>query len=266
MRWPRCAQKPQRLLHLDHRPAAKRVVARPIYRVQELRSIFILGGMSTRGLATLRRSVRARRFYEASLDIFWLVLLGLAIALPILTASPTLADDLVRYTVRVSFLYYALTVNLMLWLGPADWQAVSRPGRLTRRSWMLAWAAYLVHLAFAFALYHHGSHSEAVEHVREASGTGEGIYVSHLFTLLWTVDVAWWQLRPLAYAARSSWFDRLLHAFMLFLWFNGTVVYETGPIRWAGLLFFIELAGMLTYSQFSRRGHREHREKIENQS
>ena len=30
---------------------------------------------------------------------------------------------------------------------------------------------------------------------------------------------------------------------MAFIIFNGTVVYESGPIRWAGLLLFVETWG-----------------------
>jgi hypothetical protein len=203
---------------------------------------------SSAGSADTR--VRVSRFdhqLPRALNGLWPVLISAAILVPILNESSALADDLVRNTVRIAFLYYAVAVNLMLWLDEQGWQAATRFGRLARRTWSLAWTAYLVHLAFAFALYHHGSHTEAVEHVREASGIGEGIYVSHLFTLVWTADVIWWRLRPLSYAARSPWIDRLLHAFMLFLWFNGTVVYETGPIRWAGLLFFAALAVMAGY-------------------
>lgn len=172
----------------------------------------------------------------------WLVLMVAVIAAPVAAHSPNLGDDLVRNTVRVSLFYYALAVNVMIWLGPTGWQASTRWGRLARQAWSFGWAAYLVHLAMAFHFYHGWSHADAVEHVREASGFGEGIFVSHLFTLLWTVDVVWWQHRPMNYAGRSPWIDRVLHAFMLFMWFNGTVVYETGPIRWAGLVIFMELA------------------------
>ena len=62
-------------------------------------------------------------------------------------------------------------------------------------------------------------------------------FLSHLFTLLWTADVLSWWLAPSHYAVRSPWFDRLLHGVMLFVIFNGTVVYETGFIRWAGVAF-----------------------------
>jgi len=105
----------------------------------------------------------------------------------------------------------------------------------------------------AFHYAHHWSHAEAVEATRLRSGVGEGIYVSHLFTLLWTADVLWWWLRPRGYAARSPWVDRVLHGFMLFVIFNGTVVFEDGLIRWAGILLFVALAAVWLYRP-ARRG------------
>lgn len=187
--------------------------------------------------------------------VAWLLLLGGACAVPYLTASPSRADDLTRYTVRVTLLYYAAAASLMLLLRPGEWAAGSDRGWLARWLWTLAWAAYLVHLGMAFHHYHHWSHADAVEHTRAVSGVGEGIYVSHLFTLLWTADVAYGWLRPDGYAGRSPWFGRLLHGFMAFVIFNATVVYETGPIRWAGVLLFAELGAVLAYrSKLLSRG------------
>jgi hypothetical protein len=173
--------------------------------------------------------------------LVWSLLLSVVLGLPILTSSPALGDDLIRNTIRLSLLYYAIALNLMLTLAPAEWPARTPRGRLTRGCWTLAWLAYLVHLAMAFHFYHGWSHAAAVEHVRSVSGVGEGIFVSHFFTLVWTIDVLNWWLRPDAFARRSPWIDRALHGFMLFVVFNGTVVYEEGPIRWAGAVMFIEL-------------------------
>jgi hypothetical protein len=128
--------------------------------------------------------------------------------------------------------------------------------RLARWCWTLAWAAYLVHLAMAFHHYHHWSHAHAVEHTRSVSGVGEGIYVSHCFTLLWTVDVAWWWLRPETRARRSAWVDRSLHGFMFFMVFNATVVYESGLIRWAGVALTAWLAVLLLTASGACRGGR----------
>jgi hypothetical protein len=98
-----------------------------------------------------------------------------------------------------------------------------------------------------FHHYHHWSHADAVEHTEAVSGFGRGIYVSHLFTLVWTADVLSWWLQSARRALRPSWIDWLLHGFMAFVIFNATVIYETGPIRWAGLTLFTGLAGVWLY-------------------
>src|SRR5262249_39048481 len=149
--------------------------------------------------------------------------------------SPTLGDDLTRFTVRLALLYYGVAASFQLLLRPADWLARSVLGRLARWCWTLGWLAYLIHLAMAFHYYHHWSHANAVKPTHDVSGVGEGIYVSHLFTLAWTADVVWWWRRPEGYAVRPPWVGWLLHGFMLFMIFNATVVYEHGLIRWAGL-------------------------------
>jgi hypothetical protein len=61
---------------------------------------------------------------------------------------------------------------------------------------------------------------------------GEGIYFSYFFGIVWVADVVYWWLFPNRYSARPPWIDRLLHAFMLFMVFNGTIVFESSPIRW----------------------------------
>lgn len=171
----------------------------------------------------------------------WMLLLAVVAAIP--------GADPVRNTIRVSLFYYAVALNLMLWLRPAEWPVATPRGRLARTCWSLAWLTYLVHLSAAFHYTYAWSHSAAVEHTRTMSGIGEGIYVSHLFTLVWTADVLYWWLRPEDYAGRSPWVDRWLHGFMLFMVFNATVVYEAGPIRWAGAIFFVELAAVTLVKQ-----------------
>jgi hypothetical protein len=132
----------------------------------------------------------------------------------------------------------------MMRLTADDWRAETRVGKLARWCWTWGVVVFLVHLAMAFNYFHHWSHAQAFEHTRQVSGVGEGLYVSYLFTGLWTADAAWWWWRPQSYAARSAILDRTLHAFMLFVVFNGMVVFESGWIRWAGLLMFTGLAAV----------------------
>jgi hypothetical protein len=183
----------------------------------------------------------------------WAVALAGILAAPSLLPSADAGDDRTRNTVRLSLAYYAAAAALMLRLGGDDWAAATARGRLARACWTLAWAAYLVHLGMAFHYYHHWSHADAVRHTYERSGFGEGIYVSHLFTLAWTLDVVFWWLRPARYAARPAWVGRLLHGFMAFIIFNGTVVYETGFIRYAGALLFSALGVLWLHRRAARR-------------
>jgi len=187
--------------------------------------------------------------------IIWCVLLAAVLAGPTLIASTDPGDDLTRNTIRLALGCYGVAAILMLLLHPGEWAATSRRGELARWCWTLGWTTYLVHLATAFHHYHGWSYVRAVEHVRVVSGVGEGIYASHLFTLLWTLDVAWWWLRPASYAARPGWIDRGLHGFMLFMVFNATVVYEEGFIRWAGL-FLTEGLVRLWVLRVACRGER----------
>jgi hypothetical protein len=176
--------------------------------------------------------------------LLWLVLLAAILAGPQVANASNPGDDLIRHTVRLSLLYYAVAAALMLRLRPEDWLALTARGRLARWCWTLAWAAYVVHVGLAFHYAHGWSHAHAVETTRQRSGFGAGIYVSHLFTLLWTADVLAWWLRPRWVAVRNPWLNRGLHGFMLFMIFNGTVVFEDGPIRWAGVALVAGLAAL----------------------
>ena len=115
--------------------------------------------------------------------IAFTALMATAFALPDILASLSRDDDLTRNTVRVSLVFYALAEGLALAHGSV---------RLVRLWWTLGWLGYLMHLLVAFPIYHHRSHAEAVEHVREAAGVGRGIYVSHFFTVLWTLTWRAW--------------------------------------------------------------------------
>ncbi len=172
----------------------------------------------------------------------WLLASTATIGYAYAASSSNLADDLTRFTVRLALVYYAAAATLMLLLRQEEWPASSARGRTARWFWTFAWATYIVHLFMAFGPYHHWSHAAAVEHTQEVSGFGPGIWFSHCFTAIWSADVFYWWLRPERYAARPAWIDRLLHGFMALIIFNATVVYEHGPIRWAGIILFTELA------------------------
>lgn len=186
-----------------------------------------------------------------------MIVCGLALLAAVIAWSTALPDDvgetLTRNTVRLSLTWYSVALCLMMRLTASDWLAASTIGRLARWCWTWALICFLVHLGMAFHYYHHWSHAAAFEHTRQLGGVGEGIFMSYLFTCLWIADVGWWWARPKQYADRSPWLDRLLHAFMLFMVFNGTVVFESGLIRWAGLVLFAVLSAVWLVSRGVRR-------------
>ena len=194
-----------------------------------------------------------RRFgrLELALTISWAFLLLLVVALPFFWPAAERGDLLIRNTIRLSLLYYAAAMILMVQAGSEKPPAPAALDSLLRCCWSLAWLTYLVHLFMAFHFYHHWSHANAVAHTQEVSGFGPGIYFSHLFTCLWTADVALWWLRPTRRAERRPWLSWVLHGFMLGIIFCATVVYEEGLIRYAGLAFLIGL-GALAYARSIR--------------
>jgi hypothetical protein len=141
-------------------------------------------------------------------------------------------EALTRGSADVALIFLAAALIVMPWAG--------RPGRgglanLARACWLLGCVVYLVHVAFAFHLYH-WSHAELVDHVEERSGFGPGIFFSHLFTLLWVADAAWWALSPGTRERRPAWVGWLLYGYVVFMTFEATVVYETGAVRVAGIV------------------------------
>jgi hypothetical protein len=163
------------------------------------------------------------------------LLLVAALLAPLVFPDDDPADVVTRQTARVAIFYWGFAAAAIL----------LRRRHFGRLTWSLGCLAFLVHVATAFDRVHGWSNSAAARHVEDVSGFGSGLYVSYLFTALWVADAAWWWIDKKGYDARAVWPDRAIHAFMAFIVFNGTVVYESGFIRWAGLLLFAVLAVLL---------------------
>lgn len=168
----------------------------------------------------------------------------------------TLGPIITIWTIRVAIaLYGAATASLLLADGRSAWRMAAR------WLWTAGCGIYVIHVLVAFHVYHHWSHTAVLEHtarrVGEVIGTpfGEGVYVSYLFTILWVVDCAdWWRAGLERYAARPRWLTCLLHGFFAFIVFNGTVVFEQGPIRWFGGGLFAVLAVLLAWRLARTKG------------
>lgn len=191
-----------------------------------------------------------RNKLNASLLALGLLSLVLVVAVSLLLSGEA-GLLLTRNTIRLSLVCYAAALCMMMRLDNPGWSAESALGQVARWSWTWAWVVFMIHVAMAFHFHHHWSHADAFNRTREVSGAGEGIYVSYLFLLLWGLDVLFWWWRPQAYAARPPLVGRALHAFMLFIVFNGMVVFESGFIRWAGVAMFLLLPIVWWTSMFT---------------
>lgn len=146
------------------------------------------------------------------------------------------ADFHTRQTARIAVILWFIAVCCSL-LQVKGW---------ARAIYLCGAGAFLYHVLVAFDQIHHWSHTAAWEHVQEVSGFGHGIFVSYAFSLFWLVDAIWWQFWPWNYALRNRTMHWCIEIFMVFIIFNGTVVFEAGMIRWISLLGFLIL-GLLVW-------------------
>ena len=148
---------------------------------------------------------------------------------------------LISLTIYVSLLSYLLA--LVCW--------VSRQrGRSYRILWTLGCVFMWAHAIAAFQFYHHWSHADAVEltakETAEVLGTpmGNGIWFSYLLLIVWAIDVGLCWIHSLRDARARHWLTTLVQAYTFFILFNGTVIFEAGPVRWAGIIGTIWAARM----------------------
>ncbi len=112
---------------------------------------------------------------------------------------------------------------------------------LARLAWTAACASLLAHVACAFHVYHSWSHaaaySDTARQTYEVFGLdwGGGLYVNYALAAAWAADVCWWWRGLEGYRRRPWALAAAWHAFLLFIVFNATVVFEGGFVRWAGL-------------------------------
>ena len=146
-------------------------------------------------------------------------------------------EVLTKLTIWIAVaLYFAGAAAYALSRGRRRWDSFAR------LSWTAACAALLAHVACAFHGYHGWSHAAAyrdtARQTAEVFGLdwGGGLWVNYALAALWVADVCWWWAGGLRAYRRRPWpLVAAWHAFLLFIVFNGAVVFAAGFVRWAGL-------------------------------
>jgi hypothetical protein len=146
------------------------------------------------------------------------------------------AELLTRLPVWLALAGYGLGAAIyMVSRGRQEWDARAR------LAWTVGCLAMLVHVACAFHFYHDWRHDSALrETARQTSEVfawnwGGGLYINYAFVAAWVADVFWWWRRLDRYRRRAWPITAAWHGIMICMFFNATVVFGAGLLRWLGL-------------------------------
>ncbi len=150
---------------------------------------------------------------------------------------------LTRITVWLALVGYAIGATVyLLSRGRRNWDVVAR------MTWTAGCVSLLVHVGCAFHYYYAWSQAaayrETARQTAEVTGFdwGGGLFINYALITGWVMDVAWWWRGLDDYRNRPRWLAAAWQGFLIFIIFNATVVFETGPLRWIGLGFCLWLA------------------------
>ena len=150
-----------------------------------------------------------------------------------------MGHTLTAVTIYLSLVSYLLAV--VCWVS-------KRRGQRYRVLWTIGCVSLWLHAASAFHFYHGWSHADAVRETAEQTEAilgvplGEGIWFSYLLMVVWLADVVLMWRSDANIPAGSGCLSLAVHAYAFFILFNGTVVFEDGVVRWAGVVGVLWLA------------------------
>ena len=168
---------------------------------------------------------------------------------------PPIPSSAVVLTIWTALLLYAA----------GEYGRTRRPAAAWARPvWTLGAAAYLAHVAAAFATHHAWSHTAAYAYTAARTDAllglawGGGLWVNYAFTVLWVGEALWWQMRPAGYARRAPPWKPAVRGAFLFMIVNGAVVFVEGPGRWLGVAIVAALVAIWRADARTRgmSGHR----------
>lgn len=127
-----------------------------------------------------------------------------------------------------------------IWFAMLAWTvAMTLPFPRARLVWWLGFVSYLAHIVGAFTFFYQGSHAvalaETARQTLEKTGwqSGAGLWVNYALALGLAVDLAWQE------SARAQRQRPWVNGFVLFMIFNGAVVFGTGPVRIFGAILLL---------------------------
>lgn len=146
------------------------------------------------------------------------------------------------WSIRLALLLWALAVIARLHCVGRSLRERDGCWRVVRVMWVTGCLLAVLHVIAVFGYVMHWSHQAAIadtaQRTRQVIGIafGGGVYFNYLFLFVWTCDATWWCVWPDRYLRRSWLWDLLAIGYLGFIAFNAAVVFESGIIRWLGLL------------------------------
>lgn len=157
-----------------------------------------------------------------------------------------------RFTIWVTLTLYS--AGVALWALSRKKESRERTARLV---WTIACISLLAHVVCAFQFYHRWSHDLAYKETANRTfdvvglDWGGGLYINYALMAGWVADVIWWWRGLEVYRRRPRVLVAVWQGFMLFIFFNATVVFKTGPLRFAGLFLSCGLCLLWWYAAAS---------------
>ena len=149
----------------------------------------------------------------------------------------TLEHLLIAWSIRLSMLLFVLVIASRI-VNP---RAVV-DNTIARSLWTIAFVLFVVHVLASFHFAHQWSHDSAYQAIAKQTlellgfEVGMGVYFNYLFLAVWALDVinAW---TPIAEGRRAvQWLLCIGLIYMIFIAFNGIVVFKSGWLRFVGLV------------------------------
>lgn len=166
-------------------------------------------------------------------------------------------EFLTRVTVWIALAGYAAGLILFLLS-----RGRPRQDNAARIFWTVGCIGLLAHIASAYHYYHGWSHTAAyAETARQTAQVyglywGGGLFINYVLMIGWIADVIWWWRGIKIYRHRPKIFSITWHVFLFFIFFNATVVFEGGFLRWLGLLFTATIIFVWVYTTMKHSDQR----------
>jgi hypothetical protein len=155
----------------------------------------------------------------------------------------TLGEHASIWAIRLAMILLVVCLGLEI----RGWPKTSP---LVANLWLFGAMAAFCHSLGALSTFHHGSHTDALkstaDQTQELLGVpiAAGLYFNYIFVATWFADAIWRITAPTRYPKLPAAYHCAVTGFLVFIAFNGAVVFKTGPFRWAGIASVVVLASL----------------------